>query len=189
MFERFTSEARAAAVNGSEEARLLGHPAVGAAHLLLGVAVGSGRAAATLCAAGATPEALRTALAETVDVPTPRRPDPDALRSLGIELEEVRRRAEDAFGPGALERTRAAGGAPCASTPRFGPDGKKSLELALRVALSLGDRRIVAGHVAIGACMSDDRVLEAVLRRCGTTPAAVAARVRTVLAAPERATG
>ena len=188
MFERFTNEARAAATNAGEEACALGHATIGAAHLLLGVAVGPGRAAAALRAAGATPDALRAALAEEVGVPAARRPDPEALRSLGIELDEVRRRVEDAFGPGALERTRAAGG-PQGSAPRFGPDGKKSLELALRVALSLGDRRIVAGHVAIGACLSDDRVLEDVLRRCGTTPAAVAARLRTVLAEPERATG
>jgi ATP-dependent Clp protease ATP-binding subunit ClpA len=188
MFERFTSEARAATTNASEEARALGHPAVGAGHLLLGVAVGPGRAAATLRAAGATPDALRAALAEEVVVPATRRPDPEALRSLGIELDEVRRRVEDAFGPGALERTRAAGGH-AGSTPRFGPDGKKSLELALRVALSLGDRRILAGHVAVGACMSGDGVLERALRRCGTTPDAVSTRLRTVLAKPERATG
>ncbi len=38
----------------------------------------------------------------------PRVPDADALASIGIDLDEVRRRVEEAFGPGALERTRAA---------------------------------------------------------------------------------
>jgi hypothetical protein len=33
--------------------------------------------------------------------------DADALASIGIDLDEVRRRVEEAFGPGALERTRA----------------------------------------------------------------------------------
>jgi hypothetical protein len=34
--------------------------------------------------------------------------DPQALEAIGIDLEEVRRRAEQSFGPGALDRTRAA---------------------------------------------------------------------------------
>jgi len=38
----------------------------------------------------------------------PRVPDADALATIGIDLDEVRRRVEEAFGPGALERTRAA---------------------------------------------------------------------------------
>jgi len=33
--------------------------------------------------------------------------DADALASIGIDLDEVRRRVEEAFGPGALERTQA----------------------------------------------------------------------------------
>ena len=36
--------------------------------------------------------------------------DADALATIGIDLDEVRRRVEEAFGPGALERTRAARG-------------------------------------------------------------------------------
>jgi len=35
--------------------------------------------------------------------------DAEALASIGIDLDEVRRRVEEAFGPGALERTRAGG--------------------------------------------------------------------------------
>ncbi len=37
----------------------------------------------------------------------PAAPDPDALETIGIDLDEVRRRVEATFGPGALERTRA----------------------------------------------------------------------------------
>jgi hypothetical protein len=33
--------------------------------------------------------------------------DAEALASIGIDLDEVRRRVEEQFGPGALERTRA----------------------------------------------------------------------------------
>jgi hypothetical protein len=35
--------------------------------------------------------------------------DAEALATIGIDLDEVRRRVEEAFGPGALERTRAGG--------------------------------------------------------------------------------
>jgi len=34
--------------------------------------------------------------------------DAEALATIGIDLDEVRRRVEEAFGPGALERTQAA---------------------------------------------------------------------------------
>jgi hypothetical protein len=34
--------------------------------------------------------------------------DAEALAAIGIDLDEVRRRVEETFGPGALERTRAA---------------------------------------------------------------------------------
>jgi hypothetical protein len=34
--------------------------------------------------------------------------DPHALAAIGIDLDEVRRHVEESFGPGALDRTRAA---------------------------------------------------------------------------------
>ena len=40
----------------------------------------------------------------------PRPLDAEALATIGIDLDEVRRRVEEAFGPGALERTRAVRG-------------------------------------------------------------------------------
>ena len=63
--------------------------------------------------------------------------DAEALATLGIDLDEVRRQVEDAFGPGALERTRAASGrgAPFGGHIPFERAAKKALELALREAL------------------------------------------------------
>lgn len=63
--------------------------------------------------------------------------DADALRSVGIDLDEVRRNVEDAFGPGALDR-----GVPDAhrSGTRHIPftrDAKRALELSLREAIHL----------------------------------------------------
>ena len=138
MFERFSKGARAAVVAAQAEARALGHERIEPEDLLLGVAVTPGRAADVLARHGAGADALRAA----------RRPpiDPDALATIGIDLDEIRRRAEASFGPGALERGRAGrrGHVP------FTPEAKKALELALREALHLGDREIGAEHVLLG---------------------------------------
>jgi ATP-dependent Clp protease ATP-binding subunit ClpA len=60
VFERFTDLARQAVMHAQEEARELGHPFIGAEHLLLGVA----RTDATLL--GADEGRLRAAVVETV---------------------------------------------------------------------------------------------------------------------------
>lgn len=138
MFERFSRGARAAVVAAQGEARALGHERIGPEDLLLGVAVTPGRAADVLASHGFGADALRAATRPPID--------PDALASIGIDLEEIRRRAEASFGPGALERGR---GGRRGHVP-FTPEAKKALELALREALHLGDREIGAEHVLLG---------------------------------------
>ena len=101
MFERFSDDARRAVVRAQEEAGSLGHNYIGTEHLLLGIAAES----SMLSSFGVTREAL---VGQTLREIGPGRPaDAAALASIGIDLQEVRRRVEDAFGPGALERTRA----------------------------------------------------------------------------------
>ena len=51
---------------------------------------------------------LRRSLRENGRPERVREPNADALASIGIDLDEVRRRVEAEFGAGALERTRAA---------------------------------------------------------------------------------
>jgi len=151
MFERFTGDARDAVVAAQDAARDLGHDWVGCEHLLLGLAARHETPASeTLASLGAGTDELRAALV-TIVGPCVDPPDADALRELGIDLEEVRRRAEEAFGPGALERTRAgrrlagrSGAIP------FTPRAKKALELALHAALARGDNGIGAQHVLLG---------------------------------------
>jgi len=134
MFERFTRSARDVVVQARAEARE--HGVVDAQHLLIGVAAAPGDASRVLARHGATPEALRAVV----------RPDADALASIGIDLDEVRRRVEATFGPGALER----GGRRRGGRTSFTPEAKKSLELALREAVRLGDRHIGPEHVLLG---------------------------------------
>lgn len=75
-------------------------------------------------------------------------PDAEALGSLGIDLDEVRERVEETFGPGALDRQvrhvhsrRRCGWTPepYGHTP-FTPKAKRVLELSLRESLPLGSR-------------------------------------------------
>ena len=160
MFERFTKSARAVVIRAQEEALTAGNHGVGTPEMLLGVAGGDGRGARVLAEHGATPEALR---ARTAGASL----DGEALAAIGIDLDEIRRRAEATFGPGALERGRR----PRGSHIPISPDGKKALELALREAVRLGDREIDDGHVLLGVLReggADD-----MLRAVGADPAAL----------------
>ena len=162
MFERFTDEARQAIVRAQEEAAALGHDYVGTEHLLLGLAAGEG---ALLASFGATHEAL---VAQTLREIGPGRPaDAAALASIGIDLAEVRRRVEEAFGPGALERTRA-GRALCPER-RFTPRAKKALELSLREAIAMGDNFIGSEHLLLGLAREGEGVAAEILRSRAVT--------------------
>lgn len=147
MFEQFDADARRAVVLAQEEARQLGCQHIGTESLLLGCAQVPGPATEGLAACGLTADALR-ALVERV---LPRSVEPldgEALALLGIDLTEVRRAAEEAFGPGALDRA-GRGRAPQGHIP-FTKRSKKTLELGLREAVRRGDRHIDSGHVLLG---------------------------------------
>jgi ATP-dependent Clp protease ATP-binding subunit ClpA len=170
VFERFTDRAREVVVRSQSEARSLGHNYIGTEHLLLGLlGVTDGVAGRALMELGLDHDGTRERILEMVGVPPPSEPDPAALDVIGIDLEAVRKRAEEAFGPGALDRTRAraqaraqAGGRRarrwrrrCETTyPRghipFTPRAKKVLELSLREALQLGHRYIGTEHILLG---------------------------------------
>ena len=172
MLERFTSQARSVAVLAQHEARGLGHHAIGTQHVLLGIlAEPDGAGARALAGMGVTKEDVRGEVERSVDhdtaVFTPE--DADALQSLGIDLDEVRRAVEEAFGAGALERARARGGE--AGPPRghipWTAGSKKALELALREALRLGQRWIGTEHVLLGLVRDERCAAARILRARG----------------------
>lgn len=163
MFERFTDDARDVVVQAQAEARALGHAYIGTEHLLLGAAATGGDAGRVLAGHGATPDALRAAIRAEVGDSTL---DAAALATLGIDLDEIRRRVEATFGEGALERRRPARGGHVPFTPR----AKKSLELALREAIAHGDRHIGTEHVVLGTLRDEKALARCILRRAGADP-------------------
>jgi ATP-dependent Clp protease ATP-binding subunit ClpA len=148
VFERFHQDARRAVVRAKGEAVRAGQARIGCEHLLLALLAEPGPAAAALTAAGLEPASLRDRLPRG-DRAEPDPLDADALASVGIDLDQVRRAAEATFGPGALERASHAR----ARTPGLMPltaEAKKALELALRAVRQLRHREISGGHLLIG---------------------------------------
>lgn len=156
MFERFTDQARALAEGAQLEAQGAGATSVRSEHVLAAVLTGAPSVAqAALTGLGADLLALLRAARAVPDGPdTAARPPADdaaALASLGIDLQEVRRQVEEAFGPGALERTRAARGTGTVrSRARWDRSAKRVLELSLREARRLEHHAIGTEHVLLG---------------------------------------
>jgi ATP-dependent Clp protease ATP-binding subunit ClpA len=165
MFERFTDEAREVVRAAQTEATAADSAQIGTEHLLLGVLADPEAPAARLLARLGLPAA--DARADVGCLAGGPELDAGALATLGIDLDEVRRRVEGAFGPGALAR------GPSRARPRFGRDAKKSLELALREAIALGDRHIGAEHVLLGLLREGEGAAARILRARGIDRPAV----------------
>ena len=149
MFERFTDKARDALVQASVEAGRLGHDFLGTEHLLLGLLQVDGVAARVLEANGFTTEEAREEVRRRIG--TPSTTDAEALRAIGIDLDEVRAAIEESFGPGALDRpVKRRRGLGWRSSRPFTPRAKKVVELGLREALGLGHGYIGTEHLLLG---------------------------------------
>ena len=131
MFERFTDRARVVLVLAQEEARLLNHGFIGTEHILLGI-VSEGDGVGA-----------------------------QALQSLGISLQAVREKVEEAIGM--------AGSAPSGSPP-FTPRAKKVLELSLREALQMNHDYIGTEHLLLGLVRQGDGIAISTLRTLGADP-------------------
>jgi ATP-dependent Clp protease ATP-binding subunit ClpA len=167
MFERFTKDARAAVVMAQEEARSLRHDHVGTEHVLLGtLVVSTGPGAWALRGLGLDTDRVRRYVAglgagHDDDL------DAEALATVGIDLAEVRRAAEESFGPGALDQPRRrwhAGHIP------FDRAAKKSLELSVREALRHKDNEIGDAYVLLGVIRAEPNPATATLRALGVEP-------------------
>jgi ATP-dependent Clp protease ATP-binding subunit ClpA len=169
MFERFTLDARRVVEAATAHAQQATATETRPEHLLQAVLDDeSGAAARVLTATGASVEQLRAALTterqryvDGLDAD-----DAEALRLIGIDLDEVVRRID-----------RNLGGALTGRRPRFARSSKKALELALRETLALRHSAIGAEHLLLGLVRGGDRVVLDTLRACGLDPAGLHAAV------------
>ena len=185
MFERFTTQARSVVTLAQDEARELGHPDVGTPHLLLGILdepdTAGGRALAAL---GIDRNEVRDDVRRFERDPAAfSEEDVDALRSVGIDLDEVRRTVEQSFGPGALERSTSGGRRLGAGHVPFTVGAKKALELALREAIHLGHRSIGTEHLLLGLVRDEGRSAARILAARGADRERVRAEVLRQIAA------
>ena len=142
--------------------RRLGHDYIGTEHLLLALAedldTPAARALAELRLSAHLIEADIVTLIGVGEAPRGRL-DADALATLGIDLDRVRRQVEQTFGPGALERT-AAGCTPIC--PRL----KRAFELAAREA---GGSPIRSEQVLVAVASVEGSVAAEILAGRGIT--------------------
>ena len=171
MFERFTAKARQVVTGAQAVAVGDGEDTIRSEHLLTALyQVPDNLALMVLQGFSVRREDVAEDLerARTQGRMTPS--DAEALASIGIDLDEVRRQIEEAFGPGALDRTRAAGSRgvrwPGGHIP-FGKEAKKVLELALREALALGHNYIGCEHILLGMLHPETGTAGQVLRSRG----------------------
>ena len=78
--------------------------------------------------------------------------DAEALAAIGIDLDEIKRKIEDSFGPGALERVPLAPKGPLNRTGHLplNDQAKLSLALSLKEARALHHNYIGTEHVLLG---------------------------------------
>ncbi len=197
MFERFTQPARQVVVRAQEEARTFRHPWLGTEHLLLGVlAHPQAPGVSVLTELGITLDRGRAVLVQIVGKGGLGESDADALRTLGIDLDEVRSRVEASFGPGALDNPWLSLNAPRRQPRRrrpwrrprceqadatghlpFMPRAKRALERAQREALALGDEYIGVEHVLLGLLDPKSNTAVELLRHLDTDPEVIRIRV------------
>jgi ATP-dependent Clp protease ATP-binding subunit ClpA len=173
-FRRHTLEpaARQSTVEAQHEANRAGQAKISSEHLLLGLLVVPGPAADAVAAAGIEVADLRERISSGNGAASAEL-DGDALSSVGIDLDAIRRATDAAFGPGALDRARS----PRSRHVRFSDDAKQAVVGAVRVADTLGQHAISPGHLLIGILDHQSSSAVRALADAGVDPAALRADV------------
>jgi ATP-dependent Clp protease ATP-binding subunit ClpA len=164
MFERFTRPARVAVVHAQQQAREQGSPTIGAEHLLAGVVADADGVPAAVLRRWGVDQAAAEGVADL---------DDEALSALGIDLDEVRRRTEDAFGPGALDRPSerrnvrlTKGHIP------FTNEAKAALGESVKAAVRGPAREIGSAQIFLGLLATEEGTALRTLHRLGVTASA-----------------
>ena len=159
MFERFTDKARAAVILARTEASERGDQ-IRPVYLLHALACGEGVAAQVLAGLGVGPGEIERRLDRTAPLRKPLGAEPpggdaEALASIGIDLDEIRRKVEENFGPGALERSpESSRGTGRIAMTR---EAKQSVELAAKEARALRHSYIGTEHLLLGLLSAAER--------------------------------
>jgi len=151
MFERFTDRARLVVVQAQEEARRLAHDQVGPEHILLGL--------------------VHDEIGGVAG---------KALESLGIGLQDLRRRVEEIVGRG--EHTPS-------GRIRFSPQAREVLPLALEESRGLGHHYVGTEHILLALLREGDGAAAQVLADLGVTVETAREQVTRLLAEYRRAHG
>ena len=157
-----------AAANVSRRFR---HAYIGTEHVLLAIAEDGGTPARVLGERGLSAARIHAELVGIVGLGQglTRDLDGDALAALGIDLDEIRRKAENEFGPGALERAAmSADGESTLINPYrcIAPRLKLAFEIAAREARGCP---FSPSEVLIGLASVEDSVAARILRAHGIT--------------------
>ncbi|MEB8336257.1 Clp protease N-terminal domain-containing protein [Streptomyces endophyticus] len=172
MFERFTQGARDVVKGAVAQAERERAERVDEGHMVLALLDGSGtRGAFVLGALGADTEERRTSIGSALAGARRRaglsRADSEALAGIGIDVEEVVARVEQAHGEGVLTGGRKVGG-----RRPFAREAKGVLESSLRIALAHHDRAIGDEHLLL-ALTSRPGIASEVLADHGVTATGV----------------
>jgi ATP-dependent Clp protease ATP-binding subunit ClpA len=148
MFERFTDEARRVVSESRQLAITRGDDRIGPLHMLSALSTGDSVAARVLSEHGVD----SASVARLLGPARGGEPDTEALASIGIDLDEIRRKAEETFGTGALDRFTTRGGTSLNWRGRSAltDDAKSVLALALKEAVGLHHNYIGSGHLLLG---------------------------------------
>jgi len=188
MFERFTDKARAVVILAQAKATERGDQ-IRPVYMLHALASAEGVAARVLAGLGVDADAVERQLDRAAPRGNPLEAeaasgDAEALATIGIDLEEIKRRVEESFGPGALERMPPAHQGPLSWTGRMTltRESRQSLGLALKEARALRHNYIGTEHLLLGLLRTAERnhrgdFTPDTLREMGIDPAQVRQRV------------
>jgi hypothetical protein len=160
MFERFTDRARKVVILAKNKAAERGDDQIRPVHMLYGLTAADGVAARALTALGVDTAAVERELgraggASSGPLGAPDEAasgDAEALAAIGIDLDEIKRRIEESFGPGALGQVPLTPQGPLNWTGRLplSEAAKLSLAQSLREARALHHKYIGTEHVLLG---------------------------------------
>jgi ATP-dependent Clp protease ATP-binding subunit ClpA len=166
VFELFTSLAKRAIVVSQNEAMALGHDFIGTEHLLLGLAgVPQSTAGSVLREHGVTPGPARAETVRLLDAMGVRgtawQDAAEALATIGIDVAEIRRRADESFGPGQFLYPR----------PPYTNRAKTVLEGSVRESRDRGDDSVGTEHMLLAMIAEGSGVGVQVLASLNVDPA------------------